>query len=122
MKCPEWLLEAMRKGEGVKCWVWDDSGKRAERTVVGFTQWLYPFMTETGAGFKHAEPYTEPAHTFKPFDRVLVRDRDKSIWDIDFFSYTDEVDNGFMCIGSYWNQCIPYEGNESLLGTTDSPK
>ena len=120
MKCPEWLLEAMRKGEGVKCWVWDDGEGRTERIVIGFTQWQFPFTTETGASFKHAEPYTEPAHVFKPFDRVLVRYSDDDVWCCDFFSHID--DNGFICGGSCWNQCVPYEGNESLRGTTDSPK
>ena len=122
MKCPEWLLEAMRKGEGVKCWVWNDGEGRTERIIVGFTQWQFPFITENGTGFKYAEPYTEPAHEFKPFDLVLGRDQDVDVWRCDFFSHINEDDGGFVCIGSYWNQCIPYEGNESLLGTTDSPK
>lgn len=27
----------------------------------------------------------------------------------------------YYCISDVWNQCIPYEGNEHLLGTTDTP-
>ena len=128
MKCPEWLLEAMRKGDGVKCWVWD--GKKPEEktltTVTGFDcddEGSYPYAT-TGGNYAHAEPYTEPAHVFKPFDRVLVRDDDCDTWQVSLFSNYDDNDKDFhfVCVGSYWKQCIPHEGNEHLIGTTDSPK
>lgn len=53
----------------------------------------------------------------KPFDKVLVRDFSKDKWSISFFSFKKE--DSYVCINHCsWNQCIPYEGNESLLGTT----
>ena len=53
----------------------------------------------------------------KPFDKVLVRDFSKDKWGISFFGFK-EKDN-YVCINhSSWYQCIPYEGNEHLLGTT----
>ena len=56
---------------------------------------------------------------FKPFDKVLIRVGNKSKWTCDFFSYYHK---GFHCIGTDdWSQCIPFEGNEHLLGTTDMP-
>lgn len=55
---------------------------------------------------------------FKPFDKVLVRDYNDNEWKCDFFSNMNE--HGYYnCINSWWHQCIPYEGNEHLLGTTN---
>lgn len=54
----------------------------------------------------------------KPFDRVLVRDYDSIKWKCDLFSYKD-IESRYVCVGSSWRQCIPYEGNEHLLGTTN---
>ena len=56
---------------------------------------------------------------FKPFDKVLVRDRDDRKWGCDFFCHLGDKEGVFVCISSWWRQCIPYEGNEHLLGTTN---
>lgn len=58
---------------------------------------------------------------FKPFDKVLVRDDNEADWKCDFFS---NISNSgyYHCINAGWKQCIPYEGNEHLLGTTNKPK
>lgn len=59
-------------------------------------------------------------NTLKPFDKVLVRDNNKQRWTIDYFSFVDkEQVYPFVCVGHYVSQCIPYEGNEHLLGTTN---
>lgn len=52
-----------------------------------------------------------------PFDKVLVRNNDDDEWVCDIFSHIDEQDF-YYCVGTRWEQCIPYEGNEHLLGTT----
>ena len=53
----------------------------------------------------------------KPFDKVLVRDFESQAWQVSLFGYKDIV--SYYCFnGCGWNQCIPYIGNESLLGTT----
>lgn len=58
--------------------------------------------------------------TLKPFDKVLVRDNNTQKWTTDFFSFIDESQiYPFICSGHYVHQCIPYEGNEHLLGTTN---
>lgn len=61
--------------------------------------------------------------TLKPFDKVLVRGGDGQKWTHDFFGFLDK-DKGlpFVCVGYYVSQCIPFEGNEHLLGTTDDCK
>ena len=59
----------------------------------------------------------KPNIELKPFDKVLVRDFSRDKWSISFFSFKKE--DLYVCINHCsWNQCIPYEGNESLLGTT----
>lgn len=58
--------------------------------------------------------------TLKPYDKVLVRDNDEQIWTADLFSFYNEKNvYPFMCAGHYTDQCIPYEGNEHLLGKKD---
>lgn len=58
---------------------------------------------------------------FKPFDRVLARDSDDEFWFIEHFGHI-ESDGSFICGGKKCSQCIPYEGNEHLLGTTKKPE
>lgn len=56
----------------------------------------------------------------KPFDKVLVRDYYGSKWRANFFSHMTGVESlPFSCGGFEWRYCIPYEGNEHLLGTTE---
>lgn len=60
----------------------------------------------------------KPKVELKPFDRVLVRDDKEDQWSANIFSYQVR-DNMYYCLGeNYWRYCIPYIGNESLLGTT----
>ena len=72
-------------------------------------------------------PDNEPQ--FKPFDKVLVRHPYKTelcvpenIWIPGIFQYKNTYFNLYFVSGkSYWD-CIPYEGNEHLVGTTNKPK
>lgn len=58
--------------------------------------------------------------TPKPFDNVLVRHQKTEEWRANIFSHTDKTDEylDYVCVNGRWEFCIPYEGNESLLGTT----
>mgnify|MGYP003293645644 CR=1 FL=1 len=60
-------------------------------------------------------------NNFKPFDKVLVRDSDDREWQIEFFSHNHPTRRLYVCSRFSWEQCIPYEGNEHLLGTIDKP-
>lgn len=65
----------------------------------------------------------EPKCSFKPFDKVLVR-CGNGIWGATFFSRCDNK-SAWAYVGvdcNNWEQCIPYEGNEHLLGTDKSPE
>lgn len=63
-------------------------------------------------------------HEFRPFDKVLFRNHGY-VWSAGFFSYKSTELGGNAVsydIGGFnWDECIPYEGNEHLLGTCDSP-
>lgn len=61
-------------------------------------------------------------HQFKPFDKVLVRDKDDTTWKIDIYSHYDDDSFPFTTITNSYKQCIPFEGNEHLIGTNNSPK
>lgn len=66
----------------------------------------------------------EPKCSFKPFDKVLVRDDEEDVWKADYFPHYEEDDKiaPYVCVGSYYKLCIPYEGSEHLLGTDKSPE
>lgn len=57
---------------------------------------------------------------FKPFEKVLVRDSYEDEWRASFFSNIREGYSKYVTTGLVWKFCIPYEGNEHLLGTTNN--
>ena len=59
----------------------------------------------------------KPKCEFKPFDKVLVRDSKSYKWRANLFGYIGK-DGYYRCVYANWVYCIPYIGNESLLGTT----
>lgn len=85
----------------------------AERTLKG------KYNPET----LQVEP-VKPKCQFKPFDKVLIRDSKEQLWIANYFSLYNEKDKDYpyVCMGDSYRFCIPYEGNEHLLGTTDPYK
>ena len=86
---------------------WDKSGK-----------WSGDLVLEVPDNEPQFKPF------FKPFDRVLVRTSNLEEWETSYFSHI-RISGGKTCYiagNIRWNQCIPYEGNEHLVGTTDKPK
>lgn len=59
----------------------------------------------------------KPKVELKPFDKVLVRDSQSDKWRANLFGYIGK-DGYYRCVYANWVYCIPYIGNESLLGTT----
>lgn len=60
--------------------------------------------------------------TLKPFDKILVRSKycDSNKWGAALYSHCSS--DGKICGvvgGLYYKQCIPFEGNEHLLGTSN---
>ena len=64
-------------------------------------------------------------HEFKPFDKVLVREDESDVWICRLFDrfFQDKGGLGYCCQdGISYDFCIPYEGNEHLVGTTNNPE
>ncbi len=62
-------------------------------------------------------------YILKPFDKVLVRDDDEFQWKIQLFGrYNPNKNKPYSCLSYDYKQCIPFEGNEHLLGTTNNPE
>ena len=63
----------------------------------------------------------EPRQHFKPYDKVVVRYDDWQYWVCGLFSHISP-EGEYVCVnGIYYKQCLPYEGNEHLVGTTNNP-
>ena len=70
---------------------------------------------------KCIEELPRKTSVFKPFDKVLVRDGDIDTWGADIFLEYSNLEFQFRCFRCVWRQCIPYKGNENLLGTSNKP-
>lgn len=83
-------------------------------------QQLFDALTKEGKAWD-AEKKTivdlEPNVRLKPFDKVLVRDSKSDKWRANLFGYIGK-DRYYCCVYANWRYCIPYKGNEHLLGTT----
>lgn len=72
-------------------------------------------------GTLQVEP-VKPECSFKPFDKVLVRDCKEHEWYANCFSHYrgNDKDFPYACFGNNFRYCIPYnEHTAHLLGTTD---
>jgi hypothetical protein len=118
-------------------------GDKIEATIYGIkrrvtirqvdrTNRCYFGTLEECIGFSEQDQWhlaTKPHYdisNFKPFDKVLVRCGNDEEWMIEFYCKYDTLvhtsphrDYPFMGIGDSYPQCIPFEGNEHLLGTAD---
>ena len=58
----------------------------------------------------------------KPFEKVLVRDNETEKWRCTFYSYFEPYSTyPHVTSDSAYAMCIPFEGNEHLVGTTNNP-
>lgn len=72
--------------------------------------------TWDGETLKKKEPQ------FKPFEKVLVRDSESEEWGCTFYSHFDSKGRyHHITTGGMYTMCIPFEGNEHLVGTTKNP-
>lgn len=66
-------------------------------------------------------------YDFKPFDKVLAKYYEDDNWEASLFirTITDDQDGEikYECLnGTVYVYCIPFEGNEYLLGTAENPE
>lgn len=69
----------------------------------------------------------KPKYEFKPFDKVLVKYYEDDDWKASLFirTITDDQDGEtkYECLnGTVFVYCVPFEGNECLLGITENPE
>ena len=69
---------------------------------------------------KPKKPKFDPK-TLKPFDKVLVRDKDCENWNCGFFSHKDaSCIYHYRCISTPYIYCIPYnDDTKHLVGTNE---
>lgn len=58
---------------------------------------------------------------FKPFEKVLVRNGELAKWRCGFYSHISEGVFKYITTNGTFAMCIPFKGNEHLVGTTDNP-
>lgn len=66
----------------------------------------------------------QEAPKFQPFQKVLVKDCEEgmfNVWHCDLFSHISK-EGKYFTVSGMWDECIPFEGNEHLVGTKDDPK
>lgn len=98
--------------------------ENGKRNITDAEPTLFPSKDQrdwSKFGVSEQDTNTRPKPQFKPFEKVLVRDGDQYEWQCNFFSGIDK-ENFYLCVSARWEQCIPYEGNEHLLGTTNEPE
>lgn len=93
-----------------------ESGIQADDDELGFYESLVNEIS--AADFLELQPVVEVPE-FSPFDKVLVRSGNALQWQCAFFSHEDR--GVFYASGSAWSECVPYAGNESLVGKLDRP-
>lgn len=99
----------------------EDDGHKLLKTVPD--SGLQDIFTNIEDDFDLLLRVPDDTPSFKPFDKVLRRNSNIKIWTCDLFSHM--AFNGeypYACITGYYKYCIPYEGNEELVGTSNNPK
>ena len=98
--------------ERERLWIYHQDG----RAHQAYSEMWYNLVLEI--------PDNEPQ--FKPFDKVLVRSKGdiNNKWFPAIYAYYDNVVSHITIDHRMYakEDCIPYEGNEHLIGTTDEPK
>ena len=99
---------------------WCSKNKNIRYATEEEKQRLFKALAAVGKHWNAEKKVIEDIKTeyqFKPFEKVLVRDCRSEAWRAAFFSYINEYKR-YVTTSMAWKYCIPYEGNESLLGTT----
>ena len=102
----------------------DDFYLRVDKDMVFFKEHHFREVSAEDILNIKIDEEIKKEHKFKPFDRVLVRYEEDENWRINLYGRKDtgmDAPYPYKCIFGDWSFCIPYEGNESLLGTSNSP-
>lgn len=123
-KLEKLIIPKFKKGDKVRV----KNGLSQPRTIEDVCDTFYTLVSIGKIDFTDQDkwelvPDKFDVNTLKPFDKVLVRDTNGQVWTADLFSHIIHKNQNlkitFVCVGHYPNQCIPYEGNKHLLGTSN---
>lgn len=137
---PEYIVVGLENGYSIFCY---SKNGVSEPQPERITHTIYIELQEETPNLESISKYAEelaqkkeaalerwyksqeaPKRVFHPFDKVLVRTLEYLPWKVALFHefipncvhpYITTEFNSYGC-------CIPYEGNEHLLGTTNNPK
>lgn len=103
--------------------VWCYKGDAVRYATEEEKQRLFEALAKEGKRWNAEKKVIEDIkkeYQFKPFEKVLARDSKDSLWHIDLYEgmLGDDNEYNYSCMAADWVYCIPYEGNEQLLGTT----
>ena len=80
------------------------------------------FAAMDKAGYEWDGETLKKKPQFKPFEKVLVRDSESLKWKCAFYSYFEPYSTyPHVTSNGAYAMCIPFEGNEHLVGTTNNP-
>jgi hypothetical protein len=106
----------------------DAGGYKVEITKVDIDEECYEYISTIAKGIGSIPfelqdewelvPNKFDITTLKPFDKVLVRDG-AGLWRPSLFGNDMIVGYRYFTSNGSYKECIPYEGNEHLLGTTN---
>ena len=110
-------LEDVRNGQNFSIYCITENGGLDAFTSDGRIYSEYP----------HAECVLFPSKDQRDWSKFVVPDQVPDTEpdtdpDTEPDNYIDETEGLYVGIGSMASQCIPYEGNEHLLGTTNKPE
>ena len=79
------------------------------------------FAAMDKAGYEWDDKTLKKKSQFKPFEKVLVRDNESLKWKCAFYSYFEPLSKyHYVTTNGAFAMCIPFEGNEHLVGTTNN--
>lgn len=82
---------------------------------------LFKAMDKAGYTWD-GETLKKKEYQFKPFEKVLVRDTESEKWECTFYSrFNSESRYHHITTSGMFVMCIPFKGNEHLVGTTKNP-
>ena len=83
---------------------------------------LFKAMNKAGYTWDGETLRKKQKSQFEPFEKVLVRDAESAKWRCAFYSHFEP--NGIyhhITVSGAYGMCIPFEGNEHLVGTAKNP-
>lgn len=97
--------------------VWQDSYNKSIASTEDRNK-LFSAITKEGYRYNKKQ-HILIKQDFKPFDKVLVKDFPSDSWQADIYlGYLKNRSTPYRCASNNYKMCIPYEGNEYLVGKT----